>query len=113
MRSARLFAAAIVGCFPASAGAADPRSGSIAGQQVYEKWCSSCHGPGTDSPGTRALAAKYNGQVPAQLERRRDLAPEVVKHFVRNGVSVMPSFRKTEITDQELEQLARYLSASK
>ena len=113
MRSAKLFAAAIIGCLPVSAGAADPRSGSIAGRQVYEKWCSSCHGPGTDSPGTRALAVKYRGELPGQLERRKDLTPEVVNFYVRNGVSVMPPFRKTEITDQELEQLARYLSAPK
>jgi (+)-pinoresinol hydroxylase len=29
---------------------------------------------------------------------------------VRTGVSVMPFFRKTEISDQELDALAAYLS---
>ncbi len=83
------------------------------GKLVFEHWCSSCHGPNTDSPGTGALAAKYKGAVPAQLDRRTDLDPETVKYFVRNGVSVMPPFRKTEITDSELESLARYLATPK
>lgn len=60
-------------------------------------------------PGTAALAAKYSGQVPAALEERSDLTPDVVKFFVRHGVSIMPPFRKTEITDAELDALANYL----
>jgi mono/diheme cytochrome c family protein len=44
------------------------------------------------------------------LEERTDLTPDTVRHFVRNGVSVMPFFRKTEISDAELEALAAYLA---
>ena len=80
------------------------------GRAVFDRWCGSCHGPKTDSPGTGALAAKYNGEIPARLDQRTDLTPDVVKYFVRHGVSVMPPFRKTEITDSELESLALYLS---
>jgi mono/diheme cytochrome c family protein len=36
--------------------------------------------------------------------------PELTRAFVRNGVSVMPPFRKTEITDAELAALAAYLA---
>jgi mono/diheme cytochrome c family protein len=83
-----------------------------AGKQVFKRWCSACHAPGDRTPGTAALAAKYGGEKPAELEMRQDLDPEIVRYFVRNGVSVMPIFRKTEITDAELDDLGAYLSHS-
>ena len=81
-----------------------------AGRVVYEKWCAPCHDPGINHPGTHALMAKYQGTKPAVLLERTDLPADVVKHFVRHGISVMPQFRKTEITDTELDALAAYLS---
>jgi mono/diheme cytochrome c family protein len=33
-----------------------------------------------------------------------------VKTFVRNGVSIMPFFRKTEISDADLDAIAAYLT---
>jgi hypothetical protein len=61
-------------------------------------------------PGTDALAAKYKGTKPALLEERTDLAPQFIEIFVRNGVSVMPRFRKTELSDAELEALSAHLT---
>ncbi len=81
-----------------------------AGKAVFQNRCTACHGEGPDKPGTNALQAKYNGAKPALLEARTDLAPQLVKFFVRNGVSVMPPFRKTELNDTELDALAAYLS---
>lgn len=81
-----------------------------AGKRVFDKWCEPCHGGGPGRPGTAALQALYNNQKPAMLEERTDLVPEITKTFVRNGVSIMPFFRKTEITDAELDALARYLA---
>lgn len=83
------------------------------GKQVFDRWCASCHGDSIRAPGTTALAAKYGKDMPAPLERRADLTPEVVGMFVRQGVSIMPPFRKTEISDAELAALGRYLSAKK
>jgi mono/diheme cytochrome c family protein len=83
------------------------------GKPVYEKWCAPCHAAGPGHPGTTALAALYKGAKPAALEERADLTPPVVKQFVRKGVSVMPFFRKTEISDAELDALAAYLSRKK
>lgn len=80
------------------------------GKAIYEYWCTPCHGRGLGRPGTVALEAKYDGAVPALLEERTDLTPEVVAYFVRNGVSIMPFFRKTEISDEELAALGAYLS---
>jgi mono/diheme cytochrome c family protein len=82
------------------------------GKTVYQTWCTPCHGSGRGFPGTAALAAKYKGQpaIAAVLEDRTDLTPAAVKLFVRRGVSVMPFFRKTEITDADLDALTTYLS---
>ena len=81
------------------------------GHEVFEKWCTPCHGRGPDKPGTVALETLYKGAKPAMLEERTDLTPEIVKHFVRTGVTIMPFFRKTEINDADLDALALYLSS--
>ena len=83
---------------------------AAAGSAVYEKWCAPCHDPGINHPGTHALMAKYQGTKPAVLLERTDLPASVVKFFVRHGISVMPQFRKTEISDAELDALASFVS---
>lgn len=80
------------------------------GKQVYDHWCAPCHAPSYRASGTSALAVKYGKDQPAALEQRRDLTPEVIAYFVRHGVSIMPTFRKTEITDAELAALSNYLT---
>lgn len=80
------------------------------GRRVFDYWCATCHGAGPQYPGTMALAAKYNGSKPALLEQRTDLTPQITEYFVRHGISVMPPFRKTEISDAELRALAAYLA---
>ncbi len=87
--------------------------GKPRGYVEYQKFCSQCHGEGVGKPGTLALADKYKGKKPALLEARTDLNPAIVKLFVRNGVSVMPFFRKTEISDVDLDAIAAYLSRNK
>jgi len=82
------------------------------GHEVFNKWCAPCHSAGPGNPGTTALEALYQGAKPAALEQRNDLTAETVTYFVRNGVSIMPFFRKTEISDAELEALGAYLSRS-
>jgi len=80
------------------------------GKAVFDKWCAPCHGAGPGKPGTSALEVLYKGAKPALLEERSDLVPQLTKQFVRNGVSVMPFFRKTEISDADLDALAAYLA---
>jgi (+)-pinoresinol hydroxylase len=84
--------------------------GQPKGYVEYERFCSACHGEGVGRPGTLALQAKYKGAVPALLDKRTDLTPEFVKTTVRNGVTVMPFFRKTEISDADLNAIAAYLA---
>lgn len=89
------------------------------GRRLYNYWCSTCHGAGVGAegrpqlPGTAALQEKYQGDPPALLEERSDLTPEIVSFFVRSGSSVMPFFRKTEISDQDLNAISTYLTRSK
>jgi len=80
------------------------------GRQVFATWCAACHAAGPRHPGTQALEALYKGAKPAPLEQRTDLVPTVTSTFVRTGVSVMPPFRKTEISDADLAALAAYLA---
>ena len=81
------------------------------GRQVFDKWCAPCHGAGLGKPATAALAFKYKGSdTPALLEQRTDLTGDFVKSMVRTGVYTMPPFRKTEISDDDLDALAAYLA---
>lgn len=88
------------------------------GEIAYEARCQLCHGRvapgatpgfGARMAGTEALAAKYRGTKPAVLEDRTDLTPLVVKYYVRHGSGIMPFFRKTEVSDADLDAIAAYL----
>ena len=86
------------------------KPGQPKGYVQFQNYCAVCHGAGSEKPGTRALRAKYGTRLPALLEERTDLAPQYVKLIVRQGVSVMPPVRKTELSDADLDAIAAYLS---
>lgn len=81
-----------------------------AGHSVFQQWCESCHGRAPYLPATASLTMKYKGKIAGALEDRRDLTAVTVKTFVRQGAFSMPPFRKTEISDADLEALAAYLT---
>jgi (+)-pinoresinol hydroxylase len=85
-------------------------SAEPSGKDVYEKWCLPCHRAG--QVGTVQLQLRYKDAVPAVLTERTDLQPALIRVLVRKGGLVMPIFRKTEISDAELEALATYLTSS-
>jgi (+)-pinoresinol hydroxylase len=88
-----------------------PKSkGEPRGYLQYQDYCAVCHGAGVGKPGTIALKEKYKGAKPALLADRTDLTPPLIKTYVRNGISVMPFFRKTEISDADLDAIAAYLT---
>jgi (+)-pinoresinol hydroxylase len=93
----------------------DPREASRAERKTMDRrqFCvssSAAVAAGVTHPGTHALTVKYQGVKPGVLLEWKDLPVDTVKFVVRHGISVMPQFRKTEISDQELDALAKYLS---
>ena len=81
------------------------------GAAVFNNWCDACHrNAAQNAPGTQSLQFKYRGEIPAALEERTDLTPELIGFYVRNGVATMPPFRKTEVSDADLAALAAYLT---
>ncbi len=83
------------------------------GNQVFDKWCIACHGEPAnpiDMIGTRRLQERYQGALPAKLEDRTNLTPEFIEAIVRGGISLMPFFRKTEISDEDMVALKAYLT---
>ena len=88
------------------------------GSEKFQHSCEPCHGqgPGDDGramlPGTAALQIKYRDALPAALEKRSDLNYDVLRAYVRQGSWSMPPFRKTELTDGEIENIAAYLAES-
>ncbi len=79
------------------------------GKAAYTYWCATCHAPGM--PGTVALSVKYkDGTRPAVLQERADLTPQLLRFVVRNGASIMPFFRKTEVSDADLAAVTAYLT---
>src|SRR5580692_6791294 len=97
-------------CGVARADGVAPRH--VPGRAVYEKWCAACHDPGVIHPGTHALMAKYptGSRASGDITEWTDLPATYVTFMVRHGMSVMPQFRKTEISNNELAALAAYLS---
>lgn len=98
-------------CVLMSAGVEAQQADRGHGKVVFDHWCRPCHDiEPRKHPGTAALQVLYKGEKPAALEQRLDLTPELVATFVRTGVSIMPFFRKTEISDADLADLGAYLS---
>ena len=87
--------------------AASAQSQADHGREVYQKWCTPCHGTGLGKPATAAAAA--HGAKPAVLEQRTDLTPKLIETAVRNGINFMPRFRKTEISNADLAAIVAYL----
>ncbi len=84
------------------------------GAAVFNNWCSACHSRDTrNAAGTRSLQFKYEGRLPAALEDRRDLTAKTIELAVRQGAPYMSIFRKTEISDADLQALTAYLTQSK
>jgi mono/diheme cytochrome c family protein len=88
------------------------------GEEKFEYMCAPCHGAGIGDdgreslPGTDALRIKYRGALPALLTERTDLTFESIRAYLRRGVFSMPPFRPTEITDDEIRDIAAFIADS-
>jgi mono/diheme cytochrome c family protein len=77
------------------------------GRKLFNGSCVYCHGPnvwGTFTLGRR-LGADH-----ALLEKRTDLVGPYVKTVVRAGMGSMPAFRRTEVSDADLDAIVDYLT---
>lgn len=77
------------------------------GRKLYNGSCVYCHGPnvwGTFTLGRR-LGADH-----ALLEQRTDLVGPYVKTVIRAGLGSMPAFRRTELTDADVDAIVDYLT---
>lgn len=79
------------------------------GQKVFDAWCQPCHGE--SGPGTYMLAKRL-GADQSRLEKRDDLTAEYIRFVVRNGLNGMLAFRKSEVTESELDAVIGYLTHS-
>lgn len=70
-------------------------------EAIYRSSCSFCHGHQI-APGIR-VAPELLG---------RALEPQSITYFVRNGPRGMLAFRKVDISDRELEALAKWIASS-
>jgi len=121
---AALMTALVLLSIQGTAMAQQQRPSAENGKQVYDKWCTPCHGTEVVSneligfqnlplPGTSALAVKYKGDLPALLEERTDLQPAYIRSVVRGGLFGMPITRKTEVSESELNDIIAYLTRTR
>jgi mono/diheme cytochrome c family protein len=93
-----------------TANAAESGASDATGAAIYEHYCIACHDRGVGHPGTQNLAYRY-GPEKAALADRDNLTPEYVRIMVRFGRGLMPGFRSSEISDEQLKLLVEYLAA--
>lgn len=73
------------------------------GQEAYTKICAYCHNVGV---GPDSVKMKFDAQS-------APMRAESIIYIVRHGLNAMPAFRKTEIDDASLKELADGLAAGK
>ena len=80
------------------------------GKELFNYWCLPCHDSGPGHAGTQELGRQW-GEDKAVLLQRHDITAEHVKNVVRTGFQMMPPFRYSEITEQQLDRIAAYVSS--
>jgi (+)-pinoresinol hydroxylase len=80
------------------------------GRKLYLSTCFYCHSERVW--GTLALERR-RGTSDALLEKRTDLVPDFVKSVVRNGLGSMPAYRRTELTDADVDAIVAYLTRTR
>jgi mono/diheme cytochrome c family protein len=77
------------------------------GRKLYQSTCLYCHGEKVW--GTFTLQRRL-GADHGLLEKRTDLVAPFVKNAVRNGLGSMPTYRRTELSDADVDAIAAYLT---
>ncbi len=77
------------------------------GKALFEATCVYCHNPrgwGTERLKTRLPEDR------AVLAERTDLDPAYIRAVVRNGLISMPAYTPTDLSDEQIEAVAAYLT---
>ena len=74
--------------------------------EMFADSCAYCHDAG--GWGTRSLARRLQ-PGDAELLKRKDLPAGFTRMVVRRGIGAMPPLTPTDLTDDELGRLARWL----
>lgn len=78
-------------------------------ERTWAFYCEGCHAAGIEEhPGTLRLSYTRSPEL-AAIRGRQDLTPEYLRQIVRMGYLEMVGFRKTEISDDELEALIKFI----
>ena len=79
------------------------------GAALFGEKCGMCHR--ATGMGTGILARRMSAEL-ALLENRKDLKPEFIQTVVRSGFGVMFPISRGEVSDEQLQKLADYLTAA-
>ncbi len=82
------------------------RPDATGGEALYVEYCAMCHGPNGMGHG---LLGRRMDQP--DLELREDLNVDFVVLAARQGIGNMPSIPRGEVSDEDLNSIAEYLSA--
>jgi mono/diheme cytochrome c family protein len=91
----------------AGAQSADAGTSVDRGHALFAGTCAYCHSP---KGFATALLAKRLGPQNAALEARTDLTPAVIRTAVRHGINGMPWYRRSELSNAELDDIVSYLT---
>ena len=91
----------------ATGGVMQDRSSKSPAEALFVEKCAMCHrqmGMGT------VILARRVDPSKAMLEARTDLTPAFVVQAARAGIGNMPRMQRGEVSDAQLETIARYLA---
>jgi cytochrome c5 len=91
----------------ATGGVGQDRSSKSPAEALFVEKCGMCHRQ--MGMGTVILARRVDPAV-AMLEARRDLPVDFVIQAARSGIGNMPRISRGEVSDAQLQVIARYLA---
>jgi cytochrome c5 len=91
----------------ATSGVGQDRSSKSPEEALFVEKCGMCHRQ--MGMGTIILARRVDPAV-AMLEARKDLPPDFVVQAARAGIGNMPRISRGEVSDAQLQTIARYLA---
>ena len=80
------------------------------GRALFNESCSYCH---SERGHATTLLGKRLGAENAVLEKRTNLSTDLIRHVVRHGINSMPWYRRSELSDRDLDSIAAYLTRAR